>query len=310
VVNQSKLALARAMKLRGIEARVEEGYRFNYFRVRPALRGEKVSIIIPTRSPREVGRCLASLAAKAKYPHYEVVVVANNLETAEDRRYFEELATRHRVLWYPESFNFSAINNWAARQTDGAHLLFLNDDTEVIEPESLEAMLEWSQQDEIGAVGAKLLYPNDLVQHAGVIVGFFGSCDHFHKFHAASDEGYLGSLKAIRNFSAVTAACMMVRRAVFDQVGGFDERLRVVFNDVDLCLRIGEAGYRIVYTPYALLYHHEHASRRRTSTSLLPVEDDLRFKDRWRERLLEGDPYYNPNLSRWAHDCRPRFDGP
>jgi GT2 family glycosyltransferase len=310
VMNQSKLALARAMKLRGIQAAVEDGYRFNYFRVRPALRGEKVSIIIPSRSPVEVGRCLASLAAKVKYPHLEVVVVANNLETAEARSYFEDLGKQHRVLWYDEPFNYSAINNWAARQTDGAHLLFLNDDTEVIEPESIEAMLEWSQQDQIGAVGAKLLYPNDLIQHAGVIVGFFGSCDHFHKFHAASDEGYLGSLKAIRNFSAVTAACMMVRRAVFDQVGGFDERLRVVFNDVDLCLRIGEAGYRIVYTPYALLYHYEHASRRRTSTSLLPVEDDLRFKDRWRERLLEGDPYYNPNLSRWAHDCRPRFDGP
>jgi GT2 family glycosyltransferase len=308
VVNQSKLALARAMKLRGIEGTIDDGYRFNYFRVRPTLRGEKVSIVIPTRSPAEVGRCLESLAARVKYPRYEVVVVVNNLETAEDRRYFEELGRRHRVLWYGEAFNFSAINNWAARQTDGEHLLFLNDDTEVIEPESLESMLEWSQQPEIGAVGAKLLYPNDTVQHAGVVVGFFGSCDHFHKFYPASDEGYLGSLNAIRNFSAVTAACMMVRRRVFDQVGGFDEKLRVVFNDVDLCLRIGEAGYRIVYTPYALFYHHEHASRRKTSTSLLPVEDDLRFKDRWRVRLLEGDPYYNENLNRWAYDCRPRFD--
>jgi GT2 family glycosyltransferase len=308
VMHQSKLALAGAMRSMGLQGTVEDGLHFNFFRVRPELRGERVSVIIPTRSPALVERCIRSLEANVKYPRYEIVVVANNLPDLEARRYFETLSQRHRVLFYEQSFNFSAINNYAARLTEGEHLLFLNDDTEMVAGDSLEAMLELSQREELGAVGAKLLYPNRTIQHAGVLVGFFGSCDHFQKFHPGDDMGYLGSLVGIRNFSAVTAACMMVRRRIFEEVGGFDEALRVVFNDVDLCLRIRSAGYRVVYTPYAVFVHHEHVSRRGSSASLLPVEDDLFFKERWRKLLLQGDPYYNPNLSQWHYDCRPRFD--
>ncbi len=309
VMEQSKRALEKAMKLKGIEGTVENGLGFNYFRVRRRLKkDEKLTIIIPTKNRVELlDRCIKSIEANTSFDHYEIVVVANNPDTDVAKTYLQELTRSHRVLYYNKPYNFSALNNYAARMTQGEHLLFLNDDMEVLAEGSIEAMLEHSQREEVGAVGARLLFPNDTVQHAGVVIGLLDACEHIHKFHPANDLGYLGSLIAIRNYSAVTAACMMVPRRVFERVGGFDERLAVVFNDIDLCLRIRQLGYLIVYTPYAEFRHYEHATRK-ANLPLHPQDEDLLFKERWREMIQQGDPYYNPNLSRRHFDCRPRFD--
>jgi GT2 family glycosyltransferase len=310
VMEQSKIALSKAMKMMNIEGSVEDGLRFNFFRVRRKLKDESLSIIILSKNVYLLERCLRSIEAKTKYNNYEIIVVANNIDTDVAKEYLEQIAAKYsnrcRIMHYDKPFNFSEMNNYAASVSKGQHLLFLNDDTEVLEDESIEAMLEHSQREDVGAVGAKLLYPDNTVQHAGVIVGLFNSCEHIHKHSQATDSGYYGSLIAIRNFSAVTAACIMVPRKVFEKVGGFDKELGTVLNDIDLCLRIRKLGYLIVYTPYAVLYHYEHATRK----GLLPLHphnEDILFKQRWKDLIIKGDPYYNPNLSRRHFDCRPHL---
>jgi GT2 family glycosyltransferase len=291
----------------GIDGTVKDGLWFNYFRVIRALRDEKLSIIIPTRNTVLLDRCIKSIESKTKYKNYEIIVMANNIEGDDHMRYLKKLESKHRVIYYNKPFNFSAMNNYAASIAKGEHLFFLNDDTEVLLDGSIEAMLEHSQREEVGAVGAKLLFPNNTIQHAGVVMGLFDSCEHFHKFHPADDPGYLGSLMAVRNFSAVTAACVMIPRRVFEKAGGFDEKLSIVFNDIDLCLRIRSLGYLIVYTPYTLLYHYEHATRKGI-LPLHPEDQDMLLKERWKEIISKGDPYFNPNLSRYHYYPRPRFD--
>ena len=173
--------------------------------------------------------------------------------------------------------------------------MFLNDDTEVIAAEWLDAMLEHSQRPEVGAVGARLLFPNRTLQHAGVIVGIQGKAGHAFWGFPADHPGYYDFARVIRNFSAVTAACLMTRRAVFEEMAGFDEAFDVSYNDVDLCLRLRERGYLVVYTPYAVLYHHQSASR-----GAYDPEKDRKYEDLLRERwshVIENDPYYNPNLT-------------
>jgi GT2 family glycosyltransferase len=203
---------------------------------------------------------------------------------------------------FTEEFNFSRLNNFAARQASGQYLLFLNNDTEVIAPEWMTAMLEWAQQAEIGAVGAKLIYPNQTIQHVGVVLGLGGVAGHALAGMPKDTQQYFGVSQMTRNWSAVTAACMMVRREAFESVGGFDEELKVAFNDVDLCLRLLQRGLRNLVTPHAQLYHHESASR---GFSLDPREVGL-MKTKW-GALLENDPYYNPNLSLHAGDFSLRW---
>jgi GT2 family glycosyltransferase len=191
------------------------------------------------------------------------------------------------------------MNNFAVEQTQSPWLLFLNNDTEVIDSEWLNAMAEQIQRPEIGAVGARLLYPDNTIQHAGVVLGVDGIGTHAFRGFPAEDPGVGRQLQVARNYSCVTGACLLTRRDVFLEVGGFDEeRLPVTFNDVDLCLKIGRAGYRIVYTPFARLYHHESASRRRTRVE---GPEALVIRERWPE-VLKRDPYYNPNLSRERAD--------
>ena len=192
------------------------------------------------------------------------------------------------------------------------YLLFLNNDTEVITPEWLSAMIEHAQRKEVGAVGAKLFYPNDTIQHAGVILGILGVANHSHLGFPRSSHGYFGRVNVIQNVSAVTGACMVVRRDVFNEVGGFDEGMSHAFNDVDLCLKIREKGYCIVYTPYAELYHHESASR---GYDLATPERKARFdreidimKARWKHIFEQGDPYYNPNLTLTKTDFSIRLE--
>ncbi|MGI9086588.1 MAG: glycosyltransferase family 2 protein [Chthoniobacterales bacterium] len=268
-----------------------------YWVKREVTRPQRISIIIPARDGIELlSRCIASLTSKTSYHDYEIVIVDNDSETAEAREYFAR--SPHRLLHYAGPFNFSAINNFAVEQTNSPWLLFLNNDVEVIESEWLNAMVEHVQRPEVGAVGARLLYPNDTVQHAGVVLGVGGIAQHAFRGFGAEEPGVCRQLQVTRNYSSVTGACLLTRREVFDEMGGFDEeRLPVTFNDVDLCLKMRRAGYLIVYTPFAKLYHHESATRR---PSVEARETDV-MRERWAD-FLERDPYYNPNLSRERAD--------
>jgi GT2 family glycosyltransferase len=198
------------------------------------------------------------------------------------------------VLHFSGPFNYSAINNFAVEQTDAPWLLFLNNDTEVIEGDWLTAMAEHVQRPEVGAVGAQLRFRNETIQHAGIVLGVRGMAKHAFCGFPAESPGVCRQLQVVRNYSAVTAACLLTRREVFEEMGGFDEeRLPVIFNDVDLCLKMRAAGYFIVYTPFAKLYHDESASRRQ---SIEPPEAEI-LRERW-SAAVARDPYYNPNLSR------------
>jgi GT2 family glycosyltransferase len=264
-----------------------------------------VSIIIPTRNQADLLRTtIDSILGRTEYGPYEIVVVDNASTDAGARTYLGSLGPPVHVQRWPHPFNYSAINNFGARMAKGEQLLFLNNDVEVIRPEWLTAMLEYSQCPGVGAVGAKLLYSDGTIQHAGVVLKRTGVAHHAFRWapHEVLGAPRLADLP--RNCSAVTGACMLVPRVVFEHVGGFDEDLRVVLNDIDLCLRIRERGYSVIYTPHAQLYHHEGSSRGR----LHPPADDDRFLKRWAARFTQVDPYYNPNLTDVREDWSVRLD--
>jgi GT2 family glycosyltransferase len=264
-----------------------------YWIKRDLAEAKPISIIIPVRDRIELlKRCVASIEKETSYAPYEIVIVDNDSQTEEARDFLS--STKHRVLNFSGPFNFSAINNFAVEQTGNPWLLFLNNDTEVIDGDWLTIMAEHIQRAEVGAVGPRLLYPDDTVQHGGIVVGVGGIAEHAFRGFPAEAPGVCRQLQVTRNYSAVTAACLLTRRDVFNKVGGFDEeRLPVTFSDVDLCLKIRRTGYLVVYTPFARLYHHESGTRRRT---VEPMETGV-MRERW-AAILEDDPYYNPNLSR------------
>ncbi len=289
-----RLALESHLERTGQPGHISVDWRTHaYWIKRELTEAKKISIIIPVRDRVDLlARCLDSLTAKTSYAPYEIVVVDNDSTSEEAREYFSTL--KHRILRYSGPFNFSAINNFAVEETDGPWLLFLNNDIEMIESDWLTTMAEHVQREEVGAVGPRLLYPDDTVQHAGIVVGVGGIAEHAFRGFPAEAPGVCRQLQVTRNYSSVTGACLLTRREVFDEVGGFDEeRLPVTFSDVDLCLKMRRAGYLIVYTPFAKLYHHESGTRRRT---VEPLETGV-MRERWPE-ILAVDPYYNPNLSR------------
>jgi len=267
-----------------------------YWVKRELTESKKISIIISACDRVDLlASCLDSLTSKTSYAPYEVVVVANNSGSEDGRACFSHF--KHRLLHYNGPFNFSAINNFAVKQTNSPWVLFLNDHTEVFDGDWLTTMAEHVQRAEVGAVGPRLVYPDDTVQHAGIVVGVGGIAEHAFRGLPAEAPGVCRQLQATRNYSAVTGACLLTRRDVFDEVGGFDENLPVSFGDVDLCLKMRRAGYVIVYTPFAKLYYHRSAVRHQTAE---PSEANL-MRERWPE-VLERDPYYNPNLSRERAD--------
>jgi GT2 family glycosyltransferase len=285
---------------------VEEGAVPGRWRVRyPVAAGTRVSIIIASGGKVDVLRTnLESLFAKTSYADYEVVIIDNSKGNAIEKLVFQD-QSKHPNLryidWRNKPFNFSTINNAAARQCESPLLLFLNDDTSVIEEHWLEAMVELAMRPQVGAVGAKLLYPNGAIQHAGVVMGLFDNCGHAFKGLNGAYGHYFDFPDIIRNVSAVTGACLMTRADVFWQVGGFDEsQFAVAFNDVDLCLKMGASGYRVLYTPHAVLYHHESLSK--TSKDLIPHPEEVAaMKFKW-EKVIAHDPYYSPNLTRVDED--------
>jgi len=295
----ARKALQHALKRRQVKGQVLDGYGGHY-RVKYDISGRPlITIIVPTRDRVSLlKRCIESIESKTTYENYEIIVVDNNSTDRDTLRYLDR--SKHRVLRFDESYNFSRINNFAVRNAKGEHLLFLNNDTEVIEPAWLEAMLEHSQRPEVGVVGALLLYPRNhptsregTIQHAGIVLGICGVSGHAFRNLPMIDVNYFDLHRVIRNCSAVTFACAMMRRNLFEQLGGLDESLPVSYNDIDLCLRIRERGYLIVSTSYAVLYHHELATRGR----LHPPEDETTIINRWGDIILRGDPYYNVNLT-------------
>lgn len=297
----ARRAIQDAVGRRGATATVE-GTRPGFFRVRYEVTDTPpVAILMPTNgsSMPALRRCVESVLQLTEYPNFKLVVLDNSVGSDRVRAYVDEIAdprvVRHEASFKP--FNFSLLVNFGAEITDEPLILLLNDDTEALDGGWLTAMVELAVQPAIGAVGAKLLYPNGLVQHAGVVLGIGAGehrvAGHSHKYYPGAHGGYAGFMLAIKNYSAVTAACLMVRRNLFDEVGGFDDtRLAVAFNDVDFCLKVRERGYRNVVTPYATLHHHESLSR---GTPVNQAEVDW-MVEKWGERLRD-DPYYNPNLA-------------
>jgi GT2 family glycosyltransferase len=265
----------------------------------------RVSVIIPTKDHGFLlRRCVESLLELTTYKNFEVIVVDNGSTESAATDYLEELRGRpdFRVLSFPGAFNYSAINNMAAATAEGEVLCLLNNDTEIITANWMEEMLGCLMQRDVGVVGARLLYSDDTVQHAGVILAGEGRIAmHAHAFIPRQERGYVGRASLAQDISAVTGACMMVRRRVFAELGGLDEKnLAVAFNDVDFCLRARQAGWRVVYTPYAELYHHESATRggknRNAESKALMQREAGYMRKRW-GKVLKSDPYYNPNLS-------------
>ncbi|HUF40144.1 MAG TPA: glycosyltransferase [Anaerolineales bacterium] len=255
-----------------------------------------VSIIIPTKDKADyLKRAIDSIKERTTYPEYEIIIVDNGSKSLRTRRYFDQLRRdpNIRIVDYYEMFNYSRANNLGVRIASGDFYLFLNNDVEILHADWLEEMVRWAERPEIGVVGAKLLYPDGAVQHAGVVIGMEGHASHVFWGYRDHQGGPFGSADWYRNFSAITGACMMVRREVFDEVGGFDERYVLAFSDIELCLRTIEHGYRIVYTPYARLRHYEGKSR----GDHIPSNDILAGIDDFQTLVEQGDPYYNPNLS-------------
>nr|WP_197414746.1 glycosyltransferase family 2 protein [Lysobacter enzymogenes] len=286
----------------GVRARVEVTEHGYYRSVRSLRERPLASLIVPTRDRAGLLRtCVESVLQRTAYRPLELLVVDNGSSEPEALRYLAELRRREhvRVLDWPHPFNFSAIVNHAAAQARGEVLCLLNNDTEVIASDWLDELVSHALREDVGAVGGMLYYPGDTIQHAGVILGIGGVAGHAHGHLRRGSNGYLGRAGVVQNLSAVTGACLALRRRVYAEVGGMDETLAVAFNDIDLCLRLHARGYRNVWTPHAELYHHESASRGPEDT----CEKRARFlgevaimRGRWGELLL-NDPAYNPNLS-------------
>ena len=300
----------------GIDAKVDMTERPGWYRSHIKVQGNPmVSIIIPNKDHTDdLELCLFSMSRKSTYRNYEVLIVENNSEKEETFEYYKKLPERYpkvRVLTWEKEFNYSAINNFAAEEAQGEYLLFLNNDVEILTPDWIEEMLQNCQQENVAAVGVKLYYPDDTIQHAGVVLGLGGIAGHIMCRASREDPGYFGRMISVQEISAVTAACMMVKKSEFDSVKGFDETFQVAFNDIDLCMKFRAAGKKIVFTPYAELYHYESKSRGLEDTPEKQFRFDKevkRFQEKWAQQLEMGDPYYSPNLSVTEGDCSLRED--
>ncbi|MBQ7371182.1 MAG: glycosyltransferase family 2 protein, partial [Blautia sp.] len=271
------------------------------------------SIIIPNKDEAEtLKNCLDSIREKSSYKNIEILIIENNSTGEEIFKYYKTLSKEKniRLLRWKKPFNYSAINNFGASKARGDFLLFLNNDVTVITPDWLEEMLGVCQRPEVGAVGVKLLYPDNTIQHAGCVVGIGGIAGHMFVDMPAERTGYLHKASILQDMSAVTAACMMMKKEAFLAAGGFTEELAVAFNDVDLCLKTKECGYLIVYDPYAQLYHMESKTRGAEDDKgkVRRFQTEIEYmRTRWISLLKQGDPCYNKNLSltKWNYSLKP-----
>ena len=305
VMETSKAILQRHLERCGETGRIDDGAGFNLFDARyPLGEGLRVAVIIPTKNHGDLLRqCIESIRATVSRVQYDIVVIDHESEDAETLAYLASISPGVRVIHYQGPFNFSAINNWAVSHLDGSysHYLLCNNDIEATESGWLERMLELGQHPSVGIVGAKLLYPDrKTIQHAGVCVGAYGSAEHYGKFlrlpEDLTEPGFYEVLVSTHEVAAVTAACLLIRKEAFDEVSGFDEALAVGFGDVDLCLRIVERGFRVLYCPHAQLVHHESYTRGKSTEDPHP-QDTVVYRSKWQKLLLAGDPYFNPGRS-------------
>ena len=299
----------------GQEAEVSLKKDLGFYRVKYPVKGDPlVSIIIPNKDQKDtLKKCIDSVLNKTAYKNYEIILVENNSTTDEIFAYYKELEKQDNIrviTWKSEKgFNYSAINNFGVRHAKGELLLFLNNDIEVMDESWLEEMIGNCQRPEVGITGVKLLYPDNTIQHAGTVIGIGGIAGHMFTDMPANRSGYMHKASLQMNYSAVTAACMMMKRKVFESLGGFEESLAVAFNDVDLCLRTVQAGYLVVYDPYVTMYHYESKSRgtEDSEEKIRRFQSEIEFmRTRWEDLLKKGDPYYNKNLSlsKWNYSLR------
>ena len=278
------------------------------FRIRYKVLGEpKISIVIANKDHEaDLRRCITSIVQKSTYQNYEIIVVENNSTSPEIEKYYgelqEQLADKVKVIRFEGSFNYSAVNNLGVKNATGEYILLLNNDTEVITSNWMEELLMYAQREDVGAVGAKLLYADRTIQHAGVVLGLGAhrTAGHSHYKIPVQNLGYMGRLCYTQNVSAVTGACLMVKKELFELVGGLEESFAISLNDVDFCLKLREKGYLNVWTPFAELYHYESISRGLDDQGEKAERynrESEQFRKKWKEVLEKGDPYYNPNFS-------------
>ena len=306
--NAGQKALTDHLNRLGIEGEVVFGYHPNTFQIKYHHSFPLVSIIIPNRDQVETLKvCIKSIFEKTIYPNYEIILIENGSQDIKTFVYYAELMAEERVTVYQwtDPFNFSAVNNFGAQKANGDLLLFLNNDIEVINSDWLDRMVEYAVRPDIGAVGAKLYYPTNILQHGGVIMGLGGIAEHYHKFCPRESSGHFGLLRVARNVSAVTGACLLIRKNVFFEVNGFDKKYPIAFGDIDFCLTLRKKGYLNAWTPYAELYHYESLTRG------LEDNDEKRarfqcevetFLSKWHSVLEDYDPYYNPNATLFRQD--------
>ena len=300
----------------GIEVEVESTRAFpTIFQIKYPINGEPlISIVIPNKDHVEdLRRCITSIEKKSTWKNYEIVVVENNSVEQSIRDYYKELERdpKVKIVTYEGGFNYSSINNVGVKETKGEYLLFLNNDTEVISPDWMEQLLMYAQRKDVGAVGAKLYYADNTIQHAGVVIGLGAhrSAGHTHYKMPREHLGYMGRLCYAQDVTAVTGACLMVKKSIYEEVDGLDESFTISLNDVDLCLKIREKGYLNIFTPFAELYHYESKTRGMEEGEKLRryERECAHFRDKWKEQLDAGDPYYNPNFSLDYSDFTLRF---
>ena len=305
-------AIEQHLKRCGVTAEVSKTENLGFYRVKYQQEGSPlVSILIPNKDQKDtLDQCLKSIEARTDYENYEIIIIENNSTEQETFEYYKQIKNpKIRVIEWKDEFNYSAINNFGVRHAKGEYLLFLNNDIEVINSDWLGEMLSNCQREEVGAVGAKLYYPDNTVQHAGVIVGIGGVAGSVFVGLKRGYTGYMHRASIQQNLSAVTAACMMVKKSVFEEVGGFEEELKVAFNDIDFCLKIREQGHLIVYDPYVELYHYESKTRgaEDTTEKIRRFQSEIEYmRSHWSSILKNGDPAYNPNLSlkKWDYSLR------
>lgn len=288
----------------GVPAKVEHGQFYGMYKTVYEWEEQPlISIIIPTKDHiDDLQKCINSIEEKSSYRNFELVIVENNSTEQETFDYYKSIEGRDnvQVLYYKGDFNFSKINNFGVEHAKGDYILLLNNDTEIINPDCLKEMLGYCMREDVGIVGARLYYPDNTIQHAGVVLGFGGMAGHTFIGCSRYDNGYFSRIICAQDYSAVTAACMMTKKSIYEEVGGLTEEFKVAFNDIDFCMKVRDKGYLIVYNPAVELYHYESKSRglEDTDEKVERFNSEVnRFLERWDKQLKAGDPYYNVNLS-------------
>lgn len=299
-----KRAVEAHYKRLGIKAAVENGEHLGQYKTIYKIIGNPlISIVIPNKDHvKDLKRCMVSIDEKSDYKNYEFIIVENNSEEELTFEFYKEIEKRNnvRIVYWDGEFNYSAINNFGVKEAKGEYILLLNNDTEVINEDWLSQLLGYAQREDVGIVGARLYYEDDTIQHAGVIVGLGGIAGHAFAAMNEKKELYQSRTKVACDYSAVTAACLMIKKKTYDEVEGFEETLGVAFNDVDFCLKVRSLGKLVVYNANARLHHYESKSRGEDNTFIKKERFNSEkefFKNRWSKILEEGDPYYNINLT-------------